>query len=118
MTAADPINMEGSSEGFRVGIETPEILRAVGLIKWIMGLDESIAWFEGMVLTAFYLQRKGRTFVLKVLGYRQKGTGPKQHLIAYFDGGSPLECFNQFAHLTKYHRIRWYVDRYPPDKGD
>lgn len=97
--------------------ETPELLRALGLVEWLFGLDESLAWFDRFVLTGFQVVKRQWGWVLIVKGYRNTKINTKSFLVTFIDGASVYDCLNNFARLARQGQIQWKLDKYAPDVG-
>ena len=98
--------------------ETPDIERALGLVAWLMGLGESLAWYGGFVLDGWKCVRRRGEWTLVIQAHEGTGPGGTLHLVTFVNGASPYECINAFASEVRRGNIKWHEDRYPPNVGD
>lgn len=91
-----------------VTAEVPGERRRHELIaQWVTGLEESLAYHEGVVLDKLTTTRKGTQWQLVVTGRRMG-----KPLVAFFTCPDIHECYNAMAQAMRQKRIDWRADKF------
>lgn len=82
------------------------------LWRFVISMDESLAWHTGMVLNSLKFKRSRGGWLLVVQAQRGK-----QHLVTFVWGADQSDALRRFIQLWKGRNIDWKEDKYPPNVG-
>jgi hypothetical protein len=81
--------------------------------QWVLGLEESLAYHQSVVLVMVRLARKGNRWLLIVAGTRAG-----KHIVAYYECGSIPECYEALVTAVKHNKVDWRADKYSRSQRD
>lgn len=83
------------------------------LALWLTGLDQSLAYHEGVCLDSITLKRDSAGWQLRIQGRRYAKGGGTDHVVVWQEGASFYDCLDLFAQAIKRKEVRWREDKYP-----
>jgi hypothetical protein len=75
--------------------------------QWVIGLEESLAYHQSVVLDMVRIARKGDRWLLIVSG--RKAAKP---IVAYYECSGIPECYEALAQAVKHNKVDWRADKY------
>lgn len=96
-----------------VGQADLSTLEQYQLALWLTGLDESLAWYEGIVLDCFDLRRREDSFSLRIQGRRFAHGKAGEAVVAWADGATFYDALFKFSRDVARGEVRWRGDKYP-----
>ena len=92
-------------------------LQQVRLALWLTGLDQSVAYWEQVVVDAVAINRREDGWALRVSGRRYAGVDATEYVVAWQEGASFYDCLDLFASAIRRREVRWREDKYPKFDG-
>lgn len=76
--------------------------------EFVLGMEEELAFFEGVVLTGYSLTKKAHTWLLIV---RVKDRG--KAMVGFFEAEEQVDCFRLlWVKIHKRTALKWQVDKF------
>lgn len=85
----------------------------VRLAWWLLALEESLAFQQGIVLDCVDLRRSDYGWKLRVQGRRHRVPGDRMQVVAWEEATTFVGCLESFAASIKHGSVKWRKDKFP-----
>jgi hypothetical protein len=91
-----------------IGMDDPWSNKWFKVLYYLVGMDELVPGYTGMVFTGLNLSKKEGGWFLVVRARRANG----ERVVAYFGGARPFECLWSMAYNLSHQCMTWKPDKF------
>lgn len=88
--------------------------RDLDWLTWVASLEQSLAWYQGKLLTGWALKYRGGHWLMVVHALQRNDTRDGDAVVAFMRARTPHDCFKALGGAIRTQSLDWKEDKFPP----